>query len=143
LGRQPEGNEKKQGMIVVDSSVWIDYFNHHPSPSAEKLKTCFADETPLAIVPMVLMEVLSGFKSETDFQKALDFMLDLPIIQTGPSVHVNSARLFRHLRQKGITMNGYGDCLIAQTCIENGALLLSVDSDFEHIARHCPLKLVH
>ena len=143
MGRRPEANEKKQGMIVVDSSVWIDYFNHHSSPPAEKLKTCFAAETPLAIIPMVLMEVLSGFKSETDFKKALDFMLDLPIIQTGPSVHVNAARLFRHLRQKGITINGHGDCLIAQACIENGALLLAVDGGFEHIARHCPLKLAH
>ena len=129
-------------MIVVDSSVWIDYFNRHASPQVEKLKAFFSDETALAITPLVLMEVLSGFRSQSEFEKALDFMVELPILQTGPSIHVNAARLYRNLRQKGITVNSHGDCLIAQACIENGAELLANDADFERIARHTKLKLV-
>ena len=101
-----------------------------------------ADATRAAVsVPIIITEVLHGFRTDSGFQRARRVLLALPVIQPTVGCHVRAAHLFRSLRQKGITVRGAVDCIIAQTCLDVDAELLSPDADFERIALHTPLRL--
>lgn len=92
------------------------------------------------MIPIIITEVLQGFRSDSGFRRARDVLLPLAIHPT-LDCHVRAAQLFRLLRRKGITVRGAVDCVIAQACLDIEATLLSPDVDFEHIARHTPLRL--
>ncbi len=128
-------------MIVVDSNTWADFFNGASNPHMQRLDTALQEEEDLAVIPLVITEVLQGFRTDSGFQRARRVLVALPVIQPTVDCHVRAARLFRSLRQKGITVRGAVDCIIAQTCLDVDAELLSPDADFEHIARHAPLRL--
>ena len=128
-------------MIIVDSGTWVDFFNGIESPHMKRLDAALEQEEDLAVLPIIITEVLQGFRSDTDFQRARSILVALPTIEPSVDSHVEAARLFRLLRGKGITVRGAVDCLIAQSCIETKAILLSPDVDFENIARHSTLQL--
>jgi predicted nucleic acid-binding protein len=128
-------------MIVVDSNTWADFFNGASSPHVRRLDAALRDEDDLAILPIIITEVLQGFRTEKGFQRARRVLTALPTIQPSVDCHVRAARLFRSLRQKGVTVRGAVDCVIAQACLDLDAELLSPDADFQHIARHMPLRL--
>jgi predicted nucleic acid-binding protein len=128
-------------MIVVDSSTWADFFNGALTPHVGRLDAALNEEEDLAVLPIIITEVLQGFRAEKNFQRARRVLVALPVIQPTVDCHVRAARLFRSLRKNGVTVRGAIDCIIAQTCIDLHAELLSPDSDFEHIARHTPLRL--
>ena len=90
---------------------------------------------------MVLTEVLQGFRADSDFGRARGLLLRLPLLTLDADGHVEAARLYRRLRNRGVTVRGTIDCIIAQTCITAGLELLSTDQDFASIARHTPLRL--
>lgn len=128
-------------MIVVDSSTWADFFNGAATPHVERLEAALRDEEDLAVLPIVLTEVLQGFKTESGFSTARALLLALPVLQPDVDTHVRAANMFRVLRGEGVTIRGAVDCVIAQTCLDYEALLLSRDRDFEHIARYVGLRL--
>jgi predicted nucleic acid-binding protein len=128
-------------MIVVDSNTWADFFNGTSSPYVQRLDTALEEEEDLAIVPVIITEVLQGFRTDGSFQRGRRVLVALPVIQPSVDCYVGAARMFRSLRKKGITVRGAIDCIIAQTCIDVGAELLSPDIDFQHISRHTPLRL--
>ena len=128
-------------MIIVDSNTWADFFNGASNPHVQRLDIALQEEEDLAVVPIIITEVLQGFRTDSGFQRARRVLLALPVIQPTVDCHVRAARLFRSLRQKGITVRGAVDCIIAQTCLDVDAELLSPDADFERIARHTPLRL--
>jgi predicted nucleic acid-binding protein len=128
-------------MIVVDSNTWVDFFNGASTPWVARLDVALESEEDIAVLPIIITEVLQGFRSAKGFEQARVVLTALPIIQPDISLHVNAARLFRTLRGKGVTVRGAVDCIIAATCIELDALLLSPDSDFRQIAAHSPLLL--
>ena len=128
-------------MIVVDSNTWVDFFNGASSPHVLRLDSALRDEEDLATIPIIITEVLQGFRTEKGFQRARRVLEALPTIQPTVECHVRAARLFRVLRQKGITVRGAIDCIIAQACLDLDAVLLSPDADFRHIALHTPLRL--
>jgi len=128
-------------MIIVDSNTWADFFNGASNPHVQRLNIALQEEEDLAVVPIIITEVLQGFRTDSGFQRARRVLLALPVIQPTVDCHVRAARLFRSLRQKGITVRGAVDCIIAQTCLDVDAELLSPDADFERIARHTPLRL--
>lgn len=130
-------------MIVVDSSTWADFFNGTSAPHVDRLDVALRDEEDLAVLPIIITEVLQGFRSEKSFRQARGLLVALPVIQPTVDCHVRAARLFRSLGTTGITVRGAIDCIIAQTCLDLGAELLSPDVDFEHIARHTALRLWH
>jgi predicted nucleic acid-binding protein len=92
-------------------------------------------------VPVILTEVLQGFRADRDFERARVLLVRLPMLVLDVAGHAAAARLSRQLRRKGVTVRGTIDCLIAQTCIVAGVELLSTDHDFTAIARHTPLRL--
>ena len=126
-------------MMVVDSNTWADFFNGVRSPHVERLDMALRDEEDLAVIPIIITEVLQGFR--TGFRRARHVLLSLPLIQPTVDCHVRAARLFRSLRRRGVTVRGAVDCIIAQACLDIDAELLSTDADFGHIARHAPLRL--
>ena len=128
-------------MIIVDSNTWGDFFNDRKTPHVSRLDSALETEADLGVLPIILTEVLQGFRTDTGFQRARRLLVSLPIIQPSVACHVRAAVLFRGLRRKGVTVRGAVDCVIAQTCLDVDAELLSPDVDFEHIARHTSLRL--
>ena len=127
--------------MVVDSNTWADFFNGIDSPHLQRLDTALEQEEDLAVLPIIISEVLQGFRTDSDFEGARRILVSFPVIYPTVQCHVRAARLFRSLRRKGVTVRGAVDCVIAQTCLDIKAELLSPDADFKHIARNTPLRL--
>ena len=126
-------------MILVDSSVWIDYFRGVSSAETEALETLLGNEV-LAVGDIILTEVLQGFTNDRDFKDALRLMSTLHQIDiVGEALAVQAATNFRHLRSLGITVRKTIDTLIATRCIENGLPLLYSDRDFDPFVEHLGL----
>ena len=128
-------------MILVDSNTWADYFNDAGTSHAARLDAALRDEEDLAVIPIIVTEVLQGFRSEAGFHRARRLLVPLSLSHPDVECHVRAARMFRTLRREGVTVRGAVDCVIAQTCLDLGAELLSPDADFAHIARHTGLRL--
>lgn len=128
-------------MTIVDSNTWADFFNGFEAPHVARLDAALRDEEDLAVLPIIITEVLQGFQTEDAFRRAESLLVALPVVQSTVACHVRAAALFRTLRGKGVTVRGAIDCVIAQTCLDLEAELLSPDRDFEQIARHTPLLL--
>ena len=127
-------------MHLVDTSVWVGYFNGAPS-QLEAVRALIASREKLLVTGVVLAEVLQGFRSDTGFAQAREALTALPEIPLGLDECVMAAKMYRALRAKGITVRGVVDCLIAAQCIGCGATLVSSDRDFEPFAKHFHLKL--
>jgi predicted nucleic acid-binding protein len=129
-------------LILVDSSVWIDYFRGIVTTQTEKLDVLLAQE-PLAIGDLILMEVLQGFVEERDFNAAKSMLTSLVIVELGGrEIAIQAARHFRVLRKRGVTVRKTIDTLIATRCIESGFHLLHNDRDFEPFVKHLGLLVV-
>lgn len=128
-------------MILVDSSVWIDYFNGVVTPQTDTLDDLLGREL-LAIGDLILTEVLQGFDDDLDFAKARKLLTSLTTIQIGGGdIALRAAENLRALRKRGITLRKTIDTLIATRCIETGYDLLHSDRDFEPFARHLGLRV--
>ena len=122
-------------MILVDSSVWIDYFNGKITRQTERLNELL-DHEPVAIGDLILVEVLQGFIREPDFNQAMNLLRALTIVELGGlDIAIKAARNFRTLRKAGITVRKTLDTVIATRCIESGFELLHNDRDFEPFVR--------
>jgi len=128
-------------MIVVDSNTWADFFNGTSNSYVQRLGIALREEEDLVVVPVIITEVLQGFRTDSGFRRARRVLTELPVIQPTVECHVRAALMFRSLRKKGVTVRGAIDCIIAQTCLDLDAELLSPDVDFERIAGHTSLRL--
>lgn len=129
-------------MILVDSSVWIDYFRGVATPQSDRLDALLGAE-PLAIGDVILTEVLQGFTSERAFEQALRLMTSLSVVEIGGSqIAIQAARNYRTLRARGVTVRKTIDTLIATRCIEDNHALLYSDRDFEPFVEHLGLQVV-
>lgn len=127
-------------MIFVDSSVWIDYFRGVTTKETELLDALLGIE-PIAIGDLVLAEVLQGFKSERDFNQAKKLLTSLVMVDMlGQEIAIQTARNFRSLRERGITVRKTIDTIIATYCIENDLALLHSDRDFDAFVEHLNLQ---
>ena len=130
-------------MLVVDTSVWVDYFNGVENPQTDFLNTVL-DKTPVLIGDLILAEVLQGFRHDPDFEKVRRAMGKyMQANMVVPVLAVQSARNYRFLRKKGVTVRKTIDSLIATFCIENDHELLHNDSDFDGYEEHLGLRVVH
>jgi predicted nucleic acid-binding protein len=129
-------------VILVDSSVWIDYFRGAASPQAEKLDALLGKE-PLAIGDLILTEVLQGFSNDRQFNAAKRLLGTLGfVVLGGEAIAVEAARNFRRLRALGITVRKTIDTIIATRCITSGYDLLHSDSDFDPFEEHLGLRAI-
>ena len=129
-------------MILVDSSVLIDFLKGKENISSQKLKEVIVNEIPFAITPLILQEILQGSRDKKEFDVLNEYLTSQRFLhpQHPIQTYVNSAEIYFKARKKGITIRSTLDCLIAQIAIENDAFLLHNDTDFEQIAKFCPLK---
>ena len=129
-------------MILVDTSVWIDYFNGTITPQTDILDNLLGHQ-PLAIGDLILTEVLQGFANERDFQRATQLLTSLTAVElSGQGIAIQAARNFRALRKLGVTVRKTIDTIIATHCIESGHDLLHSDRDFDPFAKHLGLRVV-
>lgn len=129
-------------MILVDSSVWIDYFNDQKTAASEYLDSALGREY-LLIGDLILTEVLQGFKSEKDFNTAKKLLTSLEVVElSNQHLAIKSAENFRALRKKGLTVRKTIDVVIATYCIENNVTLLQSDKDFIPFSEHLGLKIL-
>jgi len=127
-------------VILVDSSVWIDYFNGIPTWQTDLLDI-YLSKVPVVIGDLILTEVLQGFRSNTDYETAKKFLSALPFRQIGGyNVAVQSAQNYRFLRRTGVTVRKTIDIIIATFCIMEGLILLHDDRDFDPMVSHFSLK---
>jgi predicted nucleic acid-binding protein len=127
-------------VILVDSSVWINYFNGISTWQTDLLDY-YLSNTPIIIGDLILTEVLQGFRSNTDFETAKNFLSALQFRQIGGySVAIQSANNYRILRKSGVTVRKTIDIIIATFCIIEGLTLLHDDRDFDPMVTHFSLK---
>jgi predicted nucleic acid-binding protein len=129
-------------MILVDTSVWIDYFNGRPTDEANLLYEILGRE-PILVGDLILAEVLQGFRAEEDFREALRILQTFEFREMlGRSVAIASARNYRALRARGVTVRKTIDVLIGTFCLLNGHELLHSDRDFDPMTKHLSLKVL-
>jgi len=129
-------------MVIVDTSVWIDYFNGVITPQTNTLDVLLGMEEIL-VGDLILTEVLQGFRQERDFQRALRLFQAFRVVtMLGPELAIRSAQHYRTLRHRGVTVRKTIDMIIGTYCIEHKVSLLYVDRDFAPIVRHLGLQTV-
>lgn len=126
---------------IVDTSVWIDFFN-----AVDNEQTNFTavviEKNELFMLPVILQEVLQGFRDEKTFNTVKKAFLEHPFVSyDGIDMAVDAASLYRFLKLKGVSIRKPNDCLIAVICINNNLSLLHNDRDFDHIAKFTSLKI--
>lgn len=129
-------------MILVDSSVWIDFFRNRPTPQAEWLDRNLGIEG-LVVGDLILAEVLQGFRDDKGFNEARRLLgLLESVIIGGTDLAVEAARNYRRLRALGVTVRGTVDIMIATRCLVDGLHLLHSDRDFDVFEQHLALYVV-
>ena len=127
-------------MIVVDSSVWIDFFNGVSTPEVERLDALLGS-SPVAIGDLILVEVLQGFRNDRDLAMARQLFRAMPLLtMVGAQNAYKAAENYRTLRSCGITVRKTIDGIIATACIEATVPLLFSDRDFRPYVEHLGLE---
>lgn len=129
-------------MILVDSSVWIDYFNGTETSQTEWLDSALGS-TPIIMGDLILTEVLQGFQNQKEFETAKNLLLDMPFMaMVGREIALASAENYRSLRRRGVTVRKTIDILIGTFCIHYQLPLLHDDRDFEPMVNFLGLKTI-
>jgi predicted nucleic acid-binding protein len=129
-------------MILVDSSVWIAYFNGVINPQTEWLDSALGREM-IIVGDLILVEVLQGFKKDSDFKKAKELLSHFRSMEMlGQELALKSAENYRRLRKKGVTVRKTIDVLIGTFCIHYNIALLHDDQDFDPLTKHLGLDVV-
>ena len=128
-------------MIFVDSTVLIDYFNGRNNWQVDVLDSILGREL-VVIGDYVLTEVLQGFRNNSEYQKAKTILISFPCFDIGgKEIALQSAKNYRYLRKKGVTVRKTIDTMIATFCIENKLTLLHNDKDFDPFSKYLKLKV--
>jgi hypothetical protein len=128
--------------VLVDSSVWIDFFNGRSNDEVETFKSTVEGPGIVCIVPVILQEVLQGFESDTDFNKARDSLLNFKILtERSVEIAIGASQLYRRLKNEGVTVGTSNDFLIATVAIRFNCKLLTRDRIFSEIAKVTQLSL--
>jgi hypothetical protein len=129
-------------MILVDSSVWIDYFNGKKTSKTDWLDSALGNK-PIIIGDLILAEVLQGFQNENDFRTVKNLLLDFPFMEmVGKNMAIKSAINYRFLRKKGVTVRKTIDVMIGTFCIHLHFSLLHDDRDFDPLEKYLKLKTI-
>jgi len=129
-------------MVIVDTSVWIDFFNLIDTPQTIWLEKAISREQ-VGLTTLILCEILQGARSDLKFDAFVQDLRQFEIFDTGGvALAIASARNYRILRQKGFTIRRTIDCIIATFCIEEDHLLLHRDRDFDAFEQHLGLRVL-
>jgi predicted nucleic acid-binding protein len=130
-------------MILVDTSVWIDFFRGRNTPYRSMLHELIADDEDLSITGIILTEILQGIRDDKVNRETREYLLDYPLFDpSGAATYIEAANIYRHCLRKGKTVRKTIDCLIAAVAIENDLTLFHNDSDFDDIAQCTALRVI-
>lgn len=130
-------------MVIVDSSVWIDFLYDHSTPQTEWLEAAILSGKEVGLTSLILCEVLQGARFDRQFREFSHDLMQLPVFDCGGAeCAVEAARNYRILRQKGITVRNTVGCMIATFCIQADYQLLHHDRDFDAFAKHLGLRIL-
>jgi hypothetical protein len=128
-------------MVLVDTTVWIDFFADRSEPHVAALQKLIETEEDLCLCGIILAEVLQGIRSDKDYIRTKGCLDDLIFLPMRQATFVRAAEVYRSLRKKGVTIRKPVDCMIAAAAIEHDIPLLHKDRDFDRIARHTQLRV--
>lgn len=132
-----------EGGILVDTSVWVPFFNGVESPQAAYLKQGILEDQPLFLCPIIIQEILQGIRSDKDYENVKDSLLAFPIPDwNSTEAAIEAAQLYRSLRKKGITIRKSNDCLIAAFAQRFSLSVLHEDRDFSIMAEQGVIRVV-
>lgn len=127
-------------MVIVDTSVWIDFLQGRETKEAQELESLLSQEKDVFITGIIVQEILTGIKDKKDrirVRKELDHFIPInPTFET----HIQAAEIFDACKKKGITIRSVIDCLIAALAIEYDLTLLEKDKDYSYMSEVVPLK---
>lgn len=127
--------------ILVDSSVWVDFFNGTPTPEVDLLDRLLG-KGRLVVGDLIVAEVLQGFRADRDHEEAKEALLRFPVLpMSGLDLALASADNYRALRRRGVTVRKTVDCWIATFCLRENLELLHSDRDFDPFAAHLGLRV--
>jgi predicted nucleic acid-binding protein len=130
-------------VLVVDTSVWVDFLNGHRSLEAEYLATCLTDDVPIALPGLVRAEILAGLRTDAEAERIASLLETFEAApEPATADYVAAGGLYRSCRRAGAAVGSVVDCLIAQVCLSHGYALLTKDKDLRRIAAHTALRLV-
>ena len=126
-------------MILVDSSVWVDFFSRAPGPAGQELRRLMETSEPIVLTGIIISEVLQGLRRDLERIEYELSLWDL-LEPQGFKTYRNAAALCRLARTRGVTLTTV-DAIIAALAMECGAVLFTLDRDFGHVASFTGLKL--
>jgi predicted nucleic acid-binding protein len=130
--------------VIVDTSVWIDFFNGHTSAQAQRLARAIEDGESIALPGLVYTEILLGLKNDAEAKRIAQLLQAFDwVAEPTQADYAQAAKLYRQCRAKGLTIRSTIDCVIAQLCLRDGLPLLAKDRDFDRISQLMALKLVN
>lgn len=130
-------------MVIVDTTVWVDYLNGNPTPETDWLERELTRQR-LGLLDLMLCEVLQGLSMEEDAARVLRELRRFEVFESGGvELAVEAARNYRSLRARGRTVPKTVDCLIATFCLLRGHALLHRDRDFRPFEELLGLQVIH
>ena len=130
-------------MVMIDTTVWIDFFAGRQLPHVNALERLIKGREDICICGIILTEVLQGIRNDTEFRKTLELFSVMIFLPMPYSIFLSAAEIYRTLRRKGITIRNSVDCMIASVAINNDIMLLHNDRDFRPIEKHFGLKVLN
>lgn len=129
-------------MILVDTSVWIDFFRADNLPHVQRLETLIEQGENIALCGVILTEILQGIRDDQAFHRTKTYLGFLQLLPMTQEIFIEAAQIYRTLRAKGITVRKPVDCMIAATALAYNTQLLHNDRDFTTVAQHYPLQII-
>lgn len=128
--------------VLVDTSVWIDFFNGEDNPEVEKLSALLNGGQEVCVCPTIIQEVLQGISDSRNFDRIKEhLLLQIVLICDPVQASIEAAKIYQRLRRKGVTIRKSNDCLIAYHALYYETSVLHTDRDYKNIAIHTGLRL--
>ena len=127
-------------MVVVDTTVWVDFFAGRSTPQVRRMKSLVEEGEDVALCGVILAEILQGIRANAECARLESILRNFLFLEMSRETFISAAHIYRSLRAKGVTIRSSVDCMIAACCIENGARLLHNDRDYDAIASRTRLE---
>ena len=123
--------------LLIDTSVWVDFFNGVDSDNVNVFSYYLENDFPIFICPVIIQEILQGIKSEKEYRQVKEYLFALNVLNDDAiEVALGAVKIYRKLREKGITIRKSNDCLIAYYVIKYSLKILHRDRDFDNIIKY-------
>lgn len=127
-------------MVIVDTSVWIDFLKGRETKQVQKLEELLAEETDIFITGIIFQEILTGIKAKKERGEVRSELEHFVLVNPSLETHIQAAEIFDGCKKKGYAIRSIIDCLIASVALEYDLTVLENDRDYSFISEVYPLK---